>query len=126
VIETAALFFASRIASGMFFANQFEGLLITGAALTVASHFIRPLVNILLLPLTLATLGLLKFLGGAITLFIVDISLPQFEVTGFHFAGFTNDYFSLPSVNLSHQIGGYLAFAFVISAISTLIHWVRK
>jgi uncharacterized membrane protein YvlD (DUF360 family) len=126
VIETAGLFIASRIATGMVFADELEGLLVTGAALTLASHLIKPLINVLLLPITLATLGLLKFLGGAITLFIVDTALPQFEIVGFHFPGFTSSYFSLPPINYSHRVGGYLAFAFIISAISTLIHWVRK
>ena len=126
VIEIVGLYIATQIADGMIFEKELEGIIITGAALALAMRLMKPLVNVLLLPLTLATLGLLKFLGGAVTLFIVDYAMPQFEIQGFHFAGLTSDYLDLPPVSFDNKIFGYLAFAFLISIITSTINWIRK
>ena len=125
-IETVALYLATQIATGMVFEKELEGLVITGIALALAMRLVKPFINVLLLPLTLATLGLLKFLGSTVTLYIVDYALPQFEVTGFHFSGLTSDYLDLPAVSFDNKIFGYLAFALIISIITSLINWIRK
>jgi uncharacterized membrane protein YvlD (DUF360 family) len=79
-IEVASLFIATQIASGIVFQNGLEGLFVAGVALAIAAYFVRPVVNILLLPLNLVTLGLFKFIGHAVTLFIVDLALNQFLI----------------------------------------------
>lgn len=125
-IQTVGLFVASTIASGLSFQDQFEGLLITGVALGVATMLVKPILNILLLPLTLATLGLFKFLSNAITLYIVDIGLTQFSVNAFEFPGLTSKYLDLPPVKLSPGVLSYIGFALVISVVSGVINWLRK
>jgi uncharacterized membrane protein YvlD (DUF360 family) len=126
LIELAALYIASQIAAGLVFQNQAEGFIVTGIALGIAMYSIRPIINILLLPLTLATLGIFKVVGHTITLFIVDVALTKFEVIGFHFAGFSSQYFDLPSVNLDRGPFAYLAFSIIIWLFTGLINWVRK
>jgi len=125
-VELVGLYLADQIAQGLVFQNQTEGFLITGLALGVAMFSIRPIINILLLPLTLATMGIFKIIGHAITLFIVDVALVQFEVVGFKFAGFTSQYFDLPALELSKGPLSYLAFSIVISIITALVNWLRK
>ncbi|MCH7723558.1 MAG: hypothetical protein IIC76_09565 [Bacteroidetes bacterium] len=82
--------------------------------------------NILILPLTLATLGLFKFLAHAITIYVVDLALPQFEVVGFDFAGYSTQYFEIPAINFGPGIMSYIAFSVVLSLVVTAIHWVAK
>lgn len=126
LIELLGLYFASQLAQGLVFQNQLEGLLITSAALGVAMLVIKPVVNLLLLPLNLATLGLFKFLGHVITLFIVDLALTQFEIVGFHFAGFTSTYFDLPAIDFEKGPFAFLAFSLIIWVITGIINWLRK
>lgn len=125
-VELAGLYLASQIAQGLVFQNQAEGFLITGMALGIAMYSIRPIINILLLPLTLATMGIFKIVGHALTLFIIDVALVQFEVVGFKFAGFTSQYFDLPALELSKGPLSYLAFSIVVSIVTALINWLRK
>ncbi len=126
VIELAALYLTTQIASGLVFANQLEGILITSVALGIAMHLLKPIINLLLLPINLATFGLFKIVGHAITVFIVDVALTQFEVAGFNFPGMTTQLFDLPPIVLEKGPLSYLAFAIVISAITGIINWLRK
>lgn len=126
LVEFLGLYFANEIASGMVFSNAAEGLLITSVALGLAMFVIKPVINLLLLPLNLATMGLFKFLGHVITLYIVDVALPQFSVTGFHFAGFSSSVFDMPPINYDEGPVVYLLFSLVIWFLTTLIHWLRK
>lgn len=125
-IELAGLYIASQVASGLVFQNQGEGMLITALGLGIAIYLVKPIVNVLLLPVNLATLGVFKFLAHAITLFIVDIALSQFEVAGFHFAGLTSSLLDLPPINIEKGALAYIAFSLILSLVTSLINWLRK
>lgn len=126
VIDIVALFAADKIATGLVFQNEIEGLFLAGAALGVATLLVKPILNILILPLTLATMGVFKFLTNAVTLYIVDLALHDFQVIGFNFAGLSSKYLDLPAIKLNSGLFSYIAFAFVISLITGLINWLRK
>lgn len=126
VIEFVGLYVANELASGLAFQDRPEAVLITALALGLAMHIIKPLVNILLLPLTIVTLGALKIVGHAITLFIVDVALEQFEVVGFNFPGVSSEYFDLPPIVFEKGPFAYLAFSIVIWFVTSIINWLRK
>jgi uncharacterized membrane protein YvlD (DUF360 family) len=125
-VETIALFLTHKIAQGLIFQDELSGLLTAGVALAIAAITVKPIIKILILPLTIAPLGLLKFLANAITLYIVDLALPQFQVTQFSFPGLSSQYLDLPAVSFAAGPMAYLAFSLLISFISTLIHWISK
>lgn len=126
LVELAGLYIAAQIAQGLSFTNQAEGFIITGIVLGIAMYSVRPIINLLLLPLNLATLGLFRIAGHTITLFIVDVALTEFELTGFHFSGFTSTYFDLPAIDFDRGAWAYLAFSILIWFFTTLINWIRK
>ncbi|MBP7118901.1 phage holin family protein [Candidatus Woesebacteria bacterium] len=120
-VEVVSLFVATQIASGIVFQNGLEGLFVAGVALAIAAYFVRPVVNVLLLPLNLVTLGLFRFIGHAVTLFIVDLALNQFQITGFNFLGMTSRFFDIPAFNLESGALSYIAFSILISVVSGLL-----
>jgi len=126
VVEFFGLWVANELAQGMVFQNAIEGMVVTAAALAIATTLIKPVVNILLLPLTLATLGLLRFLGHTVTLYIVDLALDQFSVTGFYFPGMISPYLDLPAISYTSPVMAYVAFSIVISLVTGLVHWLMK
>lgn len=119
--EVIALYVVTQLASGIVFDNYLQGMLITGVALATATYVVRPVVNMLLLPINLATLGLFKFLSHAITLFIVDVALTQFAVTGFNFAGFHSQFLDLPPVNFGSGPLAYIAYSILLMIITSLL-----
>lgn len=124
-IDTFSLFVVSRIADGMIFARGWQDLLFAGAGLTVVSLLAKPVITILLLPLNLLTFGLFRWVSAAIALYLVTLIVSGFMIIGFHFAGLSTKWFDIPTLNFV-GIWAFVAFSFVLSFISSLIHWIIK
>lgn len=124
-IGVLSLYLSTQIASGIEFQNYAEGVVIAGFALGVANFTIKPIIKLLLLPLTLATMGIFNFLANIITLYVVDLALDQFKVNNFNFAGFSSSYFDLPKLEYSGFMA-YFAFGLLIAFVGGLLNWIRK
>lgn len=125
LINTVSLYLVSLAVSGIGFADGIYSLLLAGAVLTVTTLIIRPIINILLLPINLITFGLFRWVGYAITLYIVTIIVPGFKLLDFAFKGFSSYWFSIPAITLT-GILAFIAFSFLISFVSSLLHWIFK
>lgn len=125
LINTVALYLISQAVGGIFFAKGIETLLLTGAVLSLATMIVRPILNLLLLPLNLITFGLFKWVTYAITLYLVTLVVPGFTITNFVFAGFNSYWFSIPSISLTGTFA-FVAFSFLISFVSSIIYWIFK
>jgi len=82
LIAALGLWIASRIVPGF----HLEGLgtfLLAGLLLGVVNGFVRPLVVLLTLPLTLVTLGLFLFVVNAAMVGLVAELLERFTISGF-------------------------------------------
>lgn len=125
LIDTVSLYLISLVVSGMVFENGIETLLLTGLVLMLTTLIVRPIINLLLLPINLVTFGLFKWVTYALTLFLVTIIVPGFKITGFAFAGFSSVWISLPPVILSGFFA-FVIFSFLISFVSSLVYWIIK
>lgn len=125
IIDTITLYLISQAVAGITFANGMYTLLLAGFVLMLATLIIRPIINILLLPINLITFGLFKWVTYAITLYLVTLVVPGFQLAEFIFKGFSSYWFSIPGVSLQ-GILAFIAFSFVISTISSLLYWIFK
>lgn len=125
IINTVCLYLLSLVVSGIIFENGFVTLCLTGFVLMLVTMIIKPIINILLLPFNLVTFGLFKWVSFAITFYLVTLLVPGFKLTDFAFAGYNSYWISLPAINLSGMMA-FLAFAFLISFVSSLIYWIFK
>lgn len=125
IIDTVSLYLISLVVSGIVFANGMQTLLLTGFVLMLATLIIRPILNILLLPLNLITFGLFKWVTYAIILYLVTLIVPGFSLVDFVFPGFYSVYFSLPAISLAGPLA-FIAFSFLISFVSSLVYWIFK
>jgi putative membrane protein len=126
LIQAGILYLISTAVSGLSFADGVTGLLITAFALTLAGLFLKPIINLLLLPINLITFGLLRWLTSAVVLFVVDLVLPQFSVGILQFAGFTSELFSLPAFSSPSIVVSYILFSLIISLLTSLLYWLVK
>ena len=122
-VETFVLYIASSVAYGMIFENGFSTLLLAGLALVFSFFVIKPIINLLLLPLNLITFNLFRWVSSAVTLYLVTLIIPGFKIVGFDFPGLTSPYLDLPSINLTGVIA-YVAFSFLIAFLSGVIYWL--
>jgi putative membrane protein len=82
LVITVAILLASTMVSGI----RVESLttaIIAAAILGIINDFLRPVLLILTLPLTILTLGIFAFILNALMLLLVAYFVPGFEVNGF-------------------------------------------
>jgi len=125
VLETVTLYLASQIASGMVFEGGPTTLLLAGAGLTVATLVVRPLINILILPINLLTFGLFKWVSSAIALYLVTLVIPGFRIVQFNYAGLSTKWVDIPGFSFEGLLA-FVAFSFLISFIASFLHWLIK
>lgn len=104
IINALSIFFAAQILPGI----TVEGLyasLIVAIVLSIVNAFIKPLILLFTLPLTILTLGLFTFVVNALMIMIVDYFVPGFAVDGFISA---------------------LLFSLVLSIINSILVWFVK
>lgn len=125
VIDTFSLWSVSRIASGMEFGSGMQTLFFAGIAITFVSILAKPAINLLLLPLNLVTFGLFRWVASAIVIYLVTLIVKDFRVGSFVFAGFTNNWISLPALTFNDAYS-YIAFSFLLSSLMSFIYWIIK
>lgn len=124
-VDTFSLWATTKVAAGIFLEQGIETLMIAGLGFMAVSLLAKPIINLLLLPLNLVTFGVFRWLSSAIVLYLVTLIVPGFKITAFIYHGFESKWFDIPSLNLEGLLA-YIAFAFVISALTSFIYWLIK
>lgn len=78
----AGLWLASRFLDGVSFTGSLLVLLQAAIALGVANAFLKPILNLLTLPIRILTLGLSSLLINAAFVWLLDIAFPELVITG--------------------------------------------
>jgi putative membrane protein len=104
VVVAIGLWLASKIVSGIAF-NSTQTLIAAALLLGIVNAFVRPIIVILTLPITLLTLGLFLLVINALMIMLVAWFLPGFLVAGFWSAIFAAIVVSLTSWVMSGWIG---------------------
>jgi putative membrane protein len=104
VVVGIGLWLASMIVSGIAF-NSTQTLIAAALLLGIVNAFVRPVIVLLTLPITLLTLGLFLLVINALMIMLVAWFLPGFMVAGFWSAVFAAIVVSLTSWVMSGWIG---------------------
>ncbi len=85
LVITVAILLSSTILPGIHVASLTTAI-IAAAILGIINTFLRPVLLILTLPLTILTLGIFAFVLNALMLLLVAYFVPGFEIDGFLWA----------------------------------------
>jgi len=81
----ASIWLASELIEGVSFKTEvIETLLIAGLVLGFINFFIKPILNLITLPLRIITLGLFSLVINAGIVWLMDVLFLEFEVIGFY------------------------------------------
>ncbi len=86
IVNGFAVFITSYLLSANVKIDSFWTAIIGGVVLSLVNTFIKPIVNIFALPLTLITLGLFSIVINALMILLVDALIPGFQINGFVWA----------------------------------------
>jgi putative membrane protein len=81
-LNSFALFFVMKLVSGIQI-DRFQDLLLATVVIALLNTFLRPVIILLTLPVTLLTLGLFTLVVNGLIFYLAAHLVPGFHVTGF-------------------------------------------
>jgi putative membrane protein len=120
-----SIFILSQIMSGVKITGGLPTYIFGGIALTILLVFLKPLLNLLALPLNIVTLGFFSFLTNIIIFYLLTVVVPGIMITAFTFPGFTYSGFVIPSIYFN-ILFAFLIVAFLQSLTVSFLTWLVK
>ena len=103
-LNSFALFFAMRLVPGIRI-DRFQELLLATLVIGLLNVFLKPVIVLLTLPVTVMTLGLFTFVINGLIFYLAALMVPGFHVAGFWSAFVAAFFFSLFSFFLNIVFG---------------------
>lgn len=122
-ITSIGFYLLTLVVPGIEVAGGLRTYVLASVVLTLLNLTVRPLVNLLLLPINLLTLGMLRWLVNVLTLWMVSVFVDQLTIASFTFSGYSYQGFTVPEMTLSVFWTATLG-AFLLSLFTSLIEWL--
>jgi len=125
VFYSFSLFALTQTLSGVKISGGVETYFLGGIALSLIFLLIKPILNILTLPLNIVTLGTFSFFTNVIILYLLTIFVPKIKVSSFIFQGISYAGFTIPRTDVN-QLLAFIVSGLALSAIITFLTWLIK
>jgi putative membrane protein len=89
--------------------------------LSVLFFIVKPILNIITLPLNIITLGLFSFVINAVILYLLTIFVPRISISAFAFSGYSSLGFVIPAFS----VNTFFAFIFASISLSLVVGFLR-
>ncbi len=80
--STAGIWLASEFVNGVRVSGTSKTFVIIGAVLGIINFFIKPILDVLSLPLKILTLGLFSLIINMVLVWLIDIAFVELVITG--------------------------------------------
>lgn len=117
------IFMISQILPGVKVSGGFFTYIFGGLALTLLFILLKPILNILAIPLNLLTLGLFSFLTNVIIFYLLTLLVAGISITAFTFPGFSYAGFIIPKIYFN-TLFAFVLVAFLQSVIVSFLSWL--
>lgn len=125
-INLASVYIAAKILSSVIvYFGGFQTLLVCAAVIALVNLLVRPVINLLLLPIHLVTLGVFRWITNLITLYAVTWLVPQFQIHPFTFPGLDLRFIIIPSIHFS-AFGAFLVATLVLTFTFHFLYWLLQ
>lgn len=123
VVNFLALFLAARITGGVVYNDNYLVLIWAAIFLTLLNLLIKPILNMLLMPINMVTLGAFRWVVNVVVLFLVMVIVSDFKIIGFVFPGLTFAGFVVPQIAFTF-FWALILISLAIELLTGLINWV--
>ncbi len=103
VINVAALFVVAYLIPG-FVLTSIQAAVVAAIVIGVVNTFIKPIIQLIALPITMITFGIAAFLINVLLLYLISFIVPGFEISNFIAAIFASIVLSIVSWFLSKLV----------------------
>lgn len=122
-INFIAIFLVSKITAAISFSENLVILFWAALSLTILNMVVKPVLNLLLTPINLITLGAFRWVVNVIVLFFVSILISEFVISEFTFEGLTFAGFVIPQIRFTF-FWALVLVSFLIEILSASVSWV--
>lgn len=120
-----SLYFLTLIVPGVRVDGGFSIYVLGGFVLTIMSFLLKPLLNLLALPLNIITMGSFSVIINVLILYLLTVFIGQISISPFTFQGLSFAGFIIPKTSFN-AFFSYVLASLVLSAIISFITWLRK
>lgn len=124
-INALSLFFLTVIFSGVKVTGGLTTYILGGLILSLMFNFVKPLINIVSLPLNLLTMGAFSFLVNVFIFYLATTLVGNITIREFTYQGTSLAGFVIPKINFS-TFFAYIVAAFGQSVFVSFLTWLRK
>ncbi len=103
VINVVTLFVVAYLVPG-FVLTSIQAAIIAAIVIGVVNTFLKPIIQLIALPLTMITFGIAAFLVNVLLLYLISFIVPGFEISNFIAAIFASIVLSIVSWFLSKLV----------------------
>jgi putative membrane protein len=119
-----AMWFTSQIVPGFLITGSWLSIMEGALVLSVLTLLVKPILNILFIPINLMTLGLLSWAVNVIVIYLLTIIDLNIKIIPWVFEGLTFAGFVIPSWNVTY-IASLIVTTFVLTLFVNLLHTIR-
>ena len=124
-VNAFSFFILSQILEGVRITGGVSTFILGGFVLCLMTKILRPLLELITLPLNIVTFGTFSFLINVIILYLLTILIPQITISPFVFKGVIFLGFVIPQISFN-SFFTFVVSAFALSIITGLIQWLIK
>lgn len=123
-INLLSIYIVTQVLGGVIvYYGGYKTLLYTALAITVVNLFVRPIVNLLLLPVHLVTLGVFRWVANIITLYLVTWMIKDLQIQQYYFTGAFLGVLNIPPINFS-AFGSFVVVTLALTVIFHMLYWL--
>ncbi|MBP9719046.1 MAG: phage holin family protein [Candidatus Levybacteria bacterium] len=123
VLYALSLFTLQLLFTGVSVNGGIETYIVGALILTILFYTLKPILQLVTLPLNFATLGLFTIIINTLILYIATVLIPNIVVTAFTYPGVSFLGFTVPVIQFN-AFFAYVICAIVISCLTTVILWL--
>ncbi len=123
LINAVALYVLTVIIPAFKISGGLNSFLTAGVTLTVLNILVKPILNLLLLPINLLSLGFFRWASSVLIIWMLSKLTPGLSITSYSFVGFNYQGFIVPPANFS-VLWTLIIGSFMISIITTFLDWI--
>ncbi len=122
-VNFLALFLIAKVLGAISFSENYLVLLWSAVLLTLLNLLVKPVLNLLLMPINLLTLGAFRWVINVIVLLLVTLIITDFKIIAFTFPGYSFSGFVLPQITFP-LFWALILVSFLLEIIISGVGWI--
>ncbi len=125
LVFSLGIWIIATYVGGISFGNEPKILFLSALAIALGNIIVVPLINLLLLPINILTLGSFRWISAVLLLVIVSLIIPGFSVHAFQLHSLATPFFTLPALSIN-LFFAYILTAFLLNVFANFFFWLAE